>query len=64
MKRPVEVIPNFFIPTEPKRSRDELRAELNVSENEFLIVHTSNVRPLKRVDLLLRAFECGSKAKI
>ncbi len=56
LKRPVEVIPNFFIPTEPQRSRGELRAELNVGENEFLIVHTSNLRPLKRIDLLLRVF--------
>jgi N-acetyl-alpha-D-glucosaminyl L-malate synthase BshA len=56
LKRPVDVIPNFFIPTEPKRSREELRAELGVGENEFLLVHTSNVRPLKRIDLLLRAF--------
>ncbi len=52
----VEVIPNFFIPSEPKRSRAELRRELEIGEHEFLAVHTSNVRPLKRIDLLLRVF--------
>ncbi|MGZ4967878.1 MAG: glycosyltransferase, partial [Chthoniobacterales bacterium] len=52
----VEVIPNFFIPSEPKRSRAELRREVGIGEDEFLIVHTSNVRPLKRIDLLLRVF--------
>ena len=62
LQRPVEVIPNFFIPAEPKRSRAELRAELNVSEEEFLIVHTSNVRPLKRIDLLLRVFAAAQKS--
>lgn len=52
----VEVIPNFFIPSKPKRSRAEVRRELGVADDEFLIVHTSNVRPPKRIDLLLRAF--------
>jgi len=35
LKRPIEVIPNFFTPNKPKRSREE-------------------VRPVKRIDLLLR----------
>ncbi len=52
----IEVIPNFFIPSVPKRNRLEVRRELGVGDEEFLIVHTSNVRPLKRIDLLLQAF--------
>lgn len=56
LKRPVEVIRNFFIPSPAKRKRAQLRAELGVGNDEFLIVHTSNVRPLKRLDLLLRVF--------
>lgn len=55
-KHSVEVIPNFFMPTEPGRSRAELRRELGVGDDEFLVVHTSNVRPLKRIDLLLKVF--------
>jgi len=29
---------------------------LGVADSDFLIVHTSNLRPLKRIDLLLRVF--------
>ncbi|MGZ4966951.1 MAG: N-acetyl-alpha-D-glucosaminyl L-malate synthase BshA [Chthoniobacterales bacterium] len=59
----VEVIPNFFIPSEPKRSRAELRGEVGIRDDEFLIVHTSNVRPLKRIDLLLRVFAAAKKSR-
>ena len=59
----VEVIPNFFIPSAPVRSRAEVRRELAVSDDEFLIVHTSNLRPLKRIDLLLEAFAAMRTAR-
>ncbi len=49
---PVEVIHNFFVPGEPKRSREEVRSELGL-KNELLLFHSSNLRPLKRIDLLL-----------
>ncbi len=62
LKRPVEVIPNFFIPATPRRERAELRRELGIGEEEFLIVHTSNVRPLKRIDLLLRVFAAANES--
>jgi N-acetyl-alpha-D-glucosaminyl L-malate synthase BshA len=51
--RPVEVIPNFFTPSRPTRSREEIRRELGVLD-EFLVLHMSNLRPTKRIDLLLR----------
>ncbi len=56
LRRPVEVIRNFFVPSGELRSREEIRRELGLTTNDFLLVHISNVRPLKRVDLLLRAF--------
>jgi len=56
LSRRVEVIPNFFMPAALSRSRGEVRRELGIAEDEFLIVHASNVRPLKRIDLLLRTF--------
>ncbi|MGI8819935.1 MAG: N-acetyl-alpha-D-glucosaminyl L-malate synthase BshA [Chthoniobacterales bacterium] len=56
LQQAVEVIPNFFIPSAPTRSRAEVRRELGIADEEFVVVHTSNVRPLKRIDLLLRAF--------
>jgi N-acetyl-alpha-D-glucosaminyl L-malate synthase BshA len=49
---PIEVIHNFFEPRTPKRSRDEVRRELGLRD-EVLLFHSSNLRPVKRIDLLL-----------
>ena len=49
---PMEVIHNFFTPRKPGRSRDEVRRELGLKD-EVLLFHSSNLRPLKRIDLLL-----------
>lgn len=49
----IEVIPNFFKPQAATRSRAEVRRELGLT-NEFLVLHMSNLRPAKRIDLLLR----------
>jgi L-malate glycosyltransferase len=53
LKRPIEVIPNFFTPNKPKRSREHVRRDLGVTD-KFLVLHMSNLRPVKRIDLLLR----------
>ena len=53
LERPIEVIPNFFTPNKPKRSRAEVRRDLGLTD-EFLALHMSNLRPVKRIDLLLR----------
>ena len=50
---PLDVIHNFFAPCPPRRLREEVRQELGVAEKETLIFHSSNLRPLKRIDLLL-----------
>ena len=49
---PIEVIHNFFVPRPPRRSREEVRRELGLG-NEVVVVHSSNLRPGKRVDLVL-----------
>ena len=51
--RPVDVIYNFFSPRPAQRSRAEVRRELGLEPGEALLLHSSNLRPLKRVDLLL-----------
>jgi N-acetyl-alpha-D-glucosaminyl L-malate synthase BshA len=51
--RPIEVIHNFFDPRPPRRSREEVRRELGLRD-EAMIIHSSNLRPLKRIDLLLQ----------
>jgi len=48
----IEVIHNFFAPRPPRRSRDEVRRELGL-EKEVVVVHSSNLRSGKRIDLLL-----------
>jgi glycosyltransferase involved in cell wall biosynthesis len=48
----MEVLHNFFEPRAPRRSPEQVRGELGV-EREALILHASNLRPLKRIDLLL-----------
>jgi N-acetyl-alpha-D-glucosaminyl L-malate synthase BshA len=53
-KGPLQTIHNFFTPRAPQRSREEVRGELGVGK-ETLIIHSSNLRPLKRVDLVLEA---------
>jgi N-acetyl-alpha-D-glucosaminyl L-malate synthase BshA len=53
VQRPVEVIHNFFEPRAPRRTRAEVRRELGLAEGEALLLHISNLRPLKRLDLLL-----------
>jgi N-acetyl-alpha-D-glucosaminyl L-malate synthase BshA len=50
----IQVIPNFFTPNPTTRTREEVRRELGISDREFLVAHMSNLRPTKRIDLLLR----------
>jgi N-acetyl-alpha-D-glucosaminyl L-malate synthase BshA len=51
-KGPMDVIHNFFSPRPARRSREEVRRELGL-KNEVLLLHSSNLRELKRIDLLL-----------
>jgi L-malate glycosyltransferase len=50
----IQVIPNFFTPNRSNRSREDIRNELGISDGNFLVTHMSNLRPTKRIDLLLR----------
>src|SRR5438046_6324409 len=49
---PIELIHNFFAPRPPSRSPEAVRDELGLGD-EVLVVHSSNLRQGKRVDLLL-----------
>jgi N-acetyl-alpha-D-glucosaminyl L-malate synthase BshA len=51
---PIDVIHNFFAPRPLRRTRDEVRRELGL-HNELLLFHSSNLRPVKRIDLLLES---------
>jgi len=52
LERPIDVIHNFFQPRPASRSREEVRRELGIGD-EVMLLHMSNLRPLKRIDLLL-----------
>jgi N-acetyl-alpha-D-glucosaminyl L-malate synthase BshA len=54
LNRPIEVIHNFFAPRPVRRTRDEVRRELEI-DGELLLFHSSNLRSVKRIDLLLEA---------
>lgn len=54
LREEIVVIPNFFTPTSSPRDRDDIRRELGIGNEQFLAVHMSNLRPTKRIDLLLR----------
>lgn len=55
LKKEIDVIPNFFEPKTVLRSREDIRASLNIGD-EPLAIHASNLRLIKRVDLLLEGF--------
>jgi N-acetyl-alpha-D-glucosaminyl L-malate synthase BshA len=59
--REIQVVPNFFTPSPPTKGRAEIRSELEISDNEFLAVHMSNLRPVKRIDLLLRVIAASTR---
>jgi N-acetyl-alpha-D-glucosaminyl L-malate synthase BshA len=50
----IDVIHNFFSPRTATRPPGEVRTELGIGDRALLI-HLSNLRPVKRVDLLLDA---------
>ena len=56
----ITVIPNFFTPNGPKRTREEVRRDLGIDDGEFLVTHMSNLRPTKRIDLLLRVIAAAA----
>lgn len=55
IRRRIDVIHNFFTPRPARRTKGQVRAELGLREGEALLLHISNLRPVKRVDLLLES---------
>lgn len=49
----IKVIYNFYHRQDATQSRSEIRESMGVGENECLILHLSNLREIKRIDLLL-----------
>jgi len=53
-KKPIEVIYNFYRPKSPRKGRQEVRRALRVRKDDFLLIHMSNLRPVKRAQDVLR----------
>lgn len=49
----IEVIHNFYNPKEIKKSRKVIRKSLGIKEEDFLVIHLSNMRKVKRIPDLL-----------
>jgi N-acetyl-alpha-D-glucosaminyl L-malate synthase BshA len=54
LEQSIEVIHNFFEPHSPQRLPADVRKELGL-DREVVVLHSSNLRPLKRINLLLEA---------
>ncbi|MDR3642682.1 MAG: N-acetyl-alpha-D-glucosaminyl L-malate synthase BshA [Candidatus Doudnabacteria bacterium] len=53
-EKPIEVIYNFYTPVPPDKSRRATRRGLKVKDTDFLAIHLSNLRPVKRIPDLLK----------
>ena len=53
-RKPIEVIYNFYRPKPPRKGRQEVRRALRVRKDDFLLIHMSNLRPVKRAQDVLR----------
>jgi N-acetyl-alpha-D-glucosaminyl L-malate synthase BshA len=53
-RKPIEVIHNFYRPRTPTKSRRGVRAALGLGDDDFVVAHLSNLRPVKRIPDLLR----------
>lgn len=61
--RQIEVIHNFYTPKKATKSRAVIRKSLGVKEAEFLVIHLSNLRPVKRIPDLLKIISKVKKNK-
>jgi N-acetyl-alpha-D-glucosaminyl L-malate synthase BshA len=55
VKKPISVIHNFFEPHRCSSDRQAIRRQLGIPDGTAMLLHSSNLRPLKRIDLLLQA---------
>ncbi len=54
----IDVIPNFYEPKPVTVSREAIRQSLNIGD-EVLAIHASNLRSIKRIDLMLDGYKAA-----
>jgi L-malate glycosyltransferase len=52
--KPIEVIHNFYRPRAPRKTRNAIRKSLGLRQDDFVLIHLSNLRPVKRVPDILK----------
>jgi L-malate glycosyltransferase len=50
----IKVIHNFYTPKVPTKTKEEVRADLGLKNDDLLLIHLSNLRPVKRIPDLLK----------
>ena len=63
-RKPIHVVHNFYRPTPPRRDRSEVRHSLRVADRDFLLIHMSNLRPVKRVPDVLKVLATTGDRRI
>ena len=53
-EKPIEVIYNFYTPPPVTITREKIRKELKIKDTDFVAIHLSNLRPVKRIPDLLK----------
>jgi N-acetyl-alpha-D-glucosaminyl L-malate synthase BshA len=53
-RKPIQVVHNFYRPSAPGPSGLEIRRSLNLKDSDFVLIHMSNLRPVKRFPDVLR----------
>jgi N-acetyl-alpha-D-glucosaminyl L-malate synthase BshA len=55
LRHPIEVIHNFYTPAPPTRTALSVRRALGITAGDPLVIHLSNLRPVKRLPDILQA---------
>ncbi len=53
-RKPIQVVHNFYRPAAPGPSRAQVRRSLKLKDSDFVLIHMSNLRPVKRFPDVLR----------
>jgi N-acetyl-alpha-D-glucosaminyl L-malate synthase BshA len=53
-RKPIEVVYNFYTPLLAKKSLNQIRKSLKIKPDDFLAIHLSNLRAVKRIPDLLK----------
>ncbi len=63
-KKEIAVIHNFYNPKKVRKGRDAVRKSLGIKKDDFLAIHLSNLRPVKRIPDLLKIIAKTKKIKL